>query len=162
MLLFPVFSQRAADTLGTTPWPSLGLGFALLAGVPVAALLVFGIGLLIGGWWLGPLMLAFYFGLLPVAYATVGLFLGRFIVRRAGRPDVENVWNLLAALVFLGLVSLVPFAGGLVLFTAVLFGLGACILALNATYRGRPATPDRLVAAPNHTPERHTSPVPVS
>jgi hypothetical protein len=64
--------------------------------------------------------------------------------------------------IVLGLVGLVPFAGGLVLFVAVLFGLGAFILALNATYRGRLATADRLVAVPIVTDGRFKESVPVA
>jgi hypothetical protein len=119
-----------------------------MVGGPVAAVLLLVAGLLIGGWWLGPLVLALYLSMLPVGSAIVGLFLGRIIMQRAGRPGVANGWSLLAGLVLLGVVSLVPFAGGVAILAALLFGLGALVLALTATYRetstvaGPPPPPD--------------------
>src|SRR5438067_13673153 len=53
VLLFPGFSRRTTATLGHRPWTSAGLGLAVLVGTPVAAMLLFIVGLLIGGWWLG-------------------------------------------------------------------------------------------------------------
>ena len=148
VLLFPGFMQRSTDALLRAPWASLGIGFALLAGAPVAAVLLFGIGLLIGGWWLGPLALALYLGTLPVGIAIVGLFLGRIVMQWTGRQSIASSWSLLAGLVLLGVVSLVPFAGGVAVLAALVFGLGAMVLALTATYRetataaGPPPPPD--------------------
>jgi hypothetical protein len=135
VLLFPGFSNRSAQTLEHDPWASLGLGFGVIVGVPIAAVLLFVAGLLIGGWWIGPLLLVVYFGALPVGYAIAALLVGRVIMQRVGRPHVATGWSLLAGLVVFGLASLVPVAGGLALFMALLFGLGAGVLALTAGYR---------------------------
>jgi len=137
VLVFPGFSARTTDTLTHRPWKCLGLGSAVLVGMPLAAMLLFLMGLLIGGWWLGLLALALYIGLLPAAYTMVGLYVGRFIMMRAGRPTVSNGWAMVAGLSTLGLVSLVPLLGGVVLFTALVFGLGAVVQALISTYRRR-------------------------
>ena len=137
VLLFPGFSRRATATLTSAPWASLGYGLLLLAGAPVAALLLFVIGLMIGGWWIGLLLLALLLALLPVGVSIVGLLIGQVIMQRAGRPNVALSWSLLAGLVVMALVSLVPVVGGIVLFAAMLFGLGAGIVTLTAIYRGR-------------------------
>lgn len=143
VLLFPGLSTRTTETLGRRPWASLGLGFGVLVGMPIAAMLLFVLGLLIGGWWLGLLALTLFIGLLPVGYTMVGLYVGRVIMARAGRPAVGDGWVLMIGLVVMGLVSLVPLVGVVVLFAALLFGLGACVLALTSIYRERatPASP---------------------
>lgn len=132
VLLFPNFVQRSTEALVQAPWVSLGLGFSLLVGVPVAAVLLFVAGLLVGGWWLGLLALALYFLMLPIGCAIVGLFVGRLVMQRAGRPGVASGWSLLVSLALLGVVSLVPIAGGIAILAALTFGLGAGTLAPSA------------------------------
>ena len=150
VLLFPKVSRRATDTLLRTPWESLGLGFAVLAGGPVAAVVLFVVGLLVGGWWLGPLAAALYLALLPLGYAIVGLYLGHLVLQRAGRADQADAWHLLIGLVLLGLVSIVPLAGSIILLAVLLFGLGALVIALVATYRGQPVPTGDPVAHDPH------------
>ncbi|MBI4498827.1 MAG: hypothetical protein HY689_13120 [Chloroflexi bacterium] len=129
VLLVPGFSRRTADTLGRSPWASLGLGVALLLTVPLAALLLFLIGLVVGGWWLGIITLALYGIGLALSYAMTGLFVGRWLLVRAGRTGVHLVWALLLGLILLTLAGLLPFVGGVIVLLAVLFGLGALVLA---------------------------------
>jgi cytoskeletal protein CcmA (bactofilin family) len=150
LFLFPGFTSRFAETVAAQPWASLGLGFAVLVGMPIAAVLLFVAGLLIGGWWIGPLALALYLASLPVGFTVAGLFLGRLMLQRVGRPNVASGWSLLAGLVLLGLVSLVPLVGAVALFVALLFGLGAFIQALIATYREWPGA-----TGTRPTPEAH-------
>src|SRR5713101_295263 len=57
IFLFPGIGTRAIDTLRAQPWLSLGIGAAILIIPPIVALIVFIIGLLIGGWWLGVLLI---------------------------------------------------------------------------------------------------------
>jgi cytoskeletal protein CcmA (bactofilin family) len=140
VLLFPGFGSRSTEALISKPWTSLGLGFAVLLGVPVVALFLFVVGLVIGGWWIGPLLLALYLGALPVGYAVAGLLAGRFVAQTIDRPQMTTGWRLLIGLVLFGLVGLVPILGGVVLFGAVLFGLGGSVLALTAIYRGQSGT----------------------
>ena len=148
VLLFPGYMLRSTEMLVASPWASLGLGGGLMVGVPMASLLVFGVGLLIGGWWLGPALLALSLMMLPVSCAIIGLFLGRLIMLRAGRPGVASGWSLVLGLAVLGVVSLVPVAGGIAILAALMFGLGAGVMTLVATYRepavmaGSPSTPD--------------------
>ena len=80
VLLAPRFGRRTVGTLGGSPWASLGLGIALLIGVPIAALLVFVVGLFVGGWWLALILLALYGIALVLSVAVAGLFLGRWIL----------------------------------------------------------------------------------
>ena len=129
VLLFPEFSRRTTGALSGSPWASLGLGFALFVGVPVAATILFGIGLFVGGWWLGLVTLALYSIALLLSFVVAGLFLGRWILSRTGLGEVHRVWALLLGLAILTLIGLVPFLGPLTAFVALLFGLGALVLA---------------------------------
>jgi hypothetical protein len=148
--LFPQFSWRSVRTLVRSPWASLGIGFAVLVGVPIAAMVIFGLGLLIGGWWIGPLALALYLVLVPLGFTIVALYLGHLILARAGRPTMADVWQLLVGLVLLGLVSLIPIAGPIAMFVALLFGLGALVLGLTATYHAQPVANDDLASHLQH------------
>lgn len=145
VLLFPGASSRMADRLAVSPWASFGLGFALFVAVPIAAVLVFGIGLAVGGWWLAFVVMAAYLTALALGYAVTGLFIGRWILTRAGRPDVRLAWELILGIALLLLAGLIPFVGPLVGFVAVLFGTGALVLTLAAMYSGRtPAEPPHV------------------
>lgn len=138
VLLFPGFSGRVINRLERSPWASLGIGAALLVGVPIVALIVFILGIFVGGWWLGLFMIAAYLLACGLGYVVSSLLLGRWGSGRMGWGVLHPAWQLLAGLVVLSIASLIPIVGGLIALAAVLFGLGA--LALGATER-RPATP---------------------
>jgi hypothetical protein len=148
ILLAPRFGRRTVGTLGGSPWASLGLGIALLICVPIAALIVFVVGLFVGGWWLALILLALYGIALVLSIAVTGLFLGRWILERVGRGPVPLVWALLLGLVLLLLVSLVPVAGGLVTAVAMFCGLGALALTVIRSSGTPPAAADRVDRAP--------------
>jgi len=102
----------------------------------------------------GPVLLAVLLlaglALLPLGYAIVGLYLGHLVLQRAGRADQADAWHLLIGLVLLGLVSIVPLAGSIILLAVLLFGLGALVIALVATYRGQPVPTGDPVAQLPH------------
>src|SRR5207247_5466670 len=68
LLLLPRFSTRSIDTLRAEPWASLGIGAAILVVTPIVALLVFIVGLLLGGWWLGLLLIPLWILALAIGY----------------------------------------------------------------------------------------------
>ena len=139
LALFPRFGERAAERVRRSPWASLGLGAALFFGVPLAGLLVFLLGLAIGGWWLALVGLALYSILLVVGYVVTALRVGRWLTERLGRPSVRPYAPLAAGLALLLLVGIVPVVGWAVSLAAALFGLGAVVLAFTQTRREAPA-----------------------
>jgi hypothetical protein len=151
ILLAPRFGRRTVGTLGGSPWASLGLGIALLICVPIAALLVFVVGLFVGGWWLALILLALYGIALVLSVAVSGLFLGRWILERVGRRPVPLVWALLLGLGLLLLVSLVPVAGGVVIAVAMFCGLGALALTAVRSSGTPPTATDRAPALSGST-----------
>ena len=128
ILAFPEFSADAARTVRSDPWKALGLGFALLLCLPVAAILFL---LSVVGVPLGIALLLFYPVMLLLGYITGALFLGdaagAWVARRRARTFTPR-WRymaLAAALFVLLLVSEIPLVGGIAHFALLLFGLGA-------------------------------------
>lgn len=138
VLLFPSFSGRVISRLEKSPWASLGIGAALCIGVPILSLIVFVLGIFVGGWWLGLFMIAAYLLALGLGYVVSSLLLGRWGSQQMGWGRLHSAWQLLAGLVVLSIVSLIPIIGGLIALAAVVFGLGA--LALGAAEQ-RPSAP---------------------
>ncbi len=139
ILLLPRLSTRAIDTEWAQPWASLGIGAAIGVITPIAALIVFIIGLFIGGWWLGVLLIPFWLLALAIGYVVSGFLVGRLIFARLGWGHYHDALKLLGGLVVLTLLGLLPVLGGLVGLAALLFGTGALALAVSRQARGRPA-----------------------
>lgn len=123
-LAAPGWSARAVSLQRERAGAAALGGIAVLIGVPVGAAVVFGVGLLTGGWWIGPMLLALY----AIACALAIPLAGRAIGGRAF-PHASWPMQLLAGLVALVLLFSVPIFGGLVALIAVLFGLGGLSLA---------------------------------
>jgi hypothetical protein len=134
-LLLPRFSTNTIEVARTTFWSSLGVGFALFLGVPIVAVLLFIVGIIVGGWMLAFALLAIYAMACAAGYTFAAICTGNLIVQALRQPAQHLAWNLLEGLAFLGLIGLVPIAGGVVLFLACIFGLGALALNVVFTYR---------------------------
>lgn len=132
-LLLPGFTISAARTAVVEPWKSLGLGFALFVAVPAAA------GLLMAtivGVPLGLTVMALYVVSLLLGILTAAFSLGDLGVRLLARGrEVSKgvrVLSLVGALLVLYVLRMIPVVGWVILPVALLFGLGASII---ATYR---------------------------
>jgi cytoskeletal protein CcmA (bactofilin family) len=148
-LLLPRFSTGTLEVARTAFWSSLGVGFALFVAVPIIAVLAFSVGIIIGGWMLGFALLAIYAMACAVGYTFAAIFTGKMVVQALRQPPQHLAWNLVEGLALLGLIGLVPIAGGVVLFLACVFGLGALGMSIVSTYRrGQPAA----VVTPTVTP----------
>jgi cytoskeletal protein CcmA (bactofilin family) len=135
ILLLPRFSIRSIDVLRAEPWLSLGIGAVILVATPIVALIAFIVGLLIGGWWLGLLLIPAWILTLAVGYVVSSFLLGRLVFAQLGWGGYHDILALLGGLVILAVVTLVPVIGWLVGLAAVVFGAGA--LALTVARRTR-------------------------
>jgi hypothetical protein len=137
LLAFPRATAAAAATV-ESHWPaSLGLGFALLVGTPILAALVFMLGLIVGGWWIGLLLLGLYAALAIVGYVVFAEWLGLAALRMA-TYKAHDIWALLVGLLILGLATLILVVGVLAVFAAIVFGMGAVALSGWRAYSGAP------------------------
>jgi hypothetical protein len=136
IFLLPGLSSRAIDTERAQPWASLGIGAAILVITPIVALIAFIVGIFIGFWWLGLLLIPLWILALAIGYALSGFLLGRLIFARLGWGRYHDALALLGGLFVLTVVGLIPVIGWLIGLAAVLLGVGA--LALVVTWM-RPA-----------------------
>ena len=130
LALFPRAVSRNTAMLRLSPWKSLGLGAAVLVLTPILAAVVFGLGLWVGGWWLGLVLLGVYLVWLALGYLVSAATLGGALLTRVRGVRGLPIWSLLLGLVILAAVQLVPFIGGLVGLAAVVFGSGALLLTI--------------------------------
>lgn len=119
--LFPRFFEGASAAVQSV-WRSLGLGLAVLAGVPVAAIVV---AVTLVGLPLALLSAAGYLAALYLAKIFVAAWLGRYLLKPPAEAGYGSVAALLLGLFVLSVVAWVPYLGGLVRFVVLLAGLGA-------------------------------------
>jgi hypothetical protein len=131
IFLLPSIATRAIDALRAQPWPSLGIGAAILIITPIVALIVFILGLLIGGWWLGALLIPIWLLVLAVGYVVSAFLLGRVLFARLGWSGYHDALALLGGLFVLTVLGLLPVLGGLIGLAAVIFGAGALALVVS-------------------------------
>jgi hypothetical protein len=149
ILAFPEFSARAAQTMRSDPWKSLGLGFSLLLCLPVAAILFM---ITVIGIPLGMALLLFYPVMLLLGYITGALFLGDRVatwVAKRRALVLKPAWRYVAltvSLFALLIVYEIPYVGCVVEFLVLLFGLGAFWICAYRRYvhRGPPQEPALL------------------
>jgi cytoskeletal protein CcmA (bactofilin family) len=124
-LLFPRFSQVAADEIRREPWPSLGWGFLVLIVVPVLAVVLM---VTVVGIPLGLLLLWVYPIVLLAGYLTGVVFIARWLAGKAGKALDKRgalvLW-VLAAMVLWSIVQAVPVLGNLAGFFLWVLGIGA-------------------------------------
>jgi accessory gene regulator protein AgrB len=124
-LLFLLLAPRAAEAVARTARGKalvcalVGLlGFFLLPVLAVAALFT------IVGIPLGVVLLFLVIPLYAMGYVTSALVVGRLILKKS------RILAFLLGLVILGLLTLIPIAGGIIGFLAIVFGLGALLVTL--------------------------------
>ena len=133
VVLFPGFFEACTQAVGAG-WRSLGLGIGVLAGVPVAIIVI---AITLVGLPVSIMVLALYLAAIYLAKIWVGAFLGRLLLKPTARTKGEWMLSLLVGLAILTVVGFIPYLGGLVHFGMVCLGLGAFSWQL---YRGsRPA-----------------------
>src|SRR5436309_1364201 len=140
VFFFPGFSRRAGEALVRSPLLTLAIGALVLIGLPILSIVFFAVGALIGGWWIGFVVLALFGVALALSIPVAAVGVGGALLRIARRP--VPVWlALFIGLVALLLVALIPILGGVVIFCALLFGLGATTIAVVGNRRAEAAVP---------------------
>src|SRR5206468_1420335 len=95
--------RSPARTRGSTvasPGLTLAIGALVLIGLPILSILFFAVGALIGGWWIGFVVLALFVVALALSIPVAAVGVGGAVLRVARRP--VPVWLAL----FIGLVVL--------------------------------------------------------
>jgi len=121
LLLFPGFFQASTQAVGSG-WRSLGLGVAVLAGVPVVIILT---AITLVGFPASLMLLTVYLAAIYLAKVWVGAFLGQILLKPTGATKSDWLLGLLVGLLILTIIGLIPYLGGLVRLGVVCLGLGA-------------------------------------
>jgi cytoskeletal protein CcmA (bactofilin family) len=131
LLLFPNFFQASTHAVASG-WRSLGLGIAVLAGVPVVVVLL---AITLVGIPASLLLLMAYLAAIYLAKIWVGAFLGQILLKPTGATKSDWLLALLVGLLILTVVRFIPYLGGLVHFGVVCLGLGAFAWQLHRVLR---------------------------
>ena len=121
LVLFPGFFRATTQAVGSA-WLSLGLGVAVLAGVPVAMVVV---AITLIGIPISLMLFALYLAAIYLAKVWVGAFLGQILLKPSGATKGDWLLGLLVGLLILTIVGFIPYLGGLVRLGVVCLGLGA-------------------------------------
>ena len=121
LILFPGFFQASTHAVGSG-WRSLVLGIAVLAGVPVAMILL---AITLVGLPASLMLLMAYLAAIYLAKIWVGAFLGQMLLKPAVATKSDWLLGLLVGLLILAVVGLIPYLGGLVRLGVDCLGLGA-------------------------------------
>jgi cytoskeletal protein CcmA (bactofilin family) len=140
VLLWPAFTSTAAAKLVHSAWASLGIGAAVVLFAPIAGTILLVTGIFVGGWYLALFAMALYAMAAVAGYAVSGYVAGHEAFERLAANRVHRVWQLLAGVVVLTLLSHIPFVGWLITAAAIVFGFGAILIAVGSGFRGPEAT----------------------
>lgn len=122
--IYPVFTPKVATTIQERPWLSLGVGGAVLVGMPLLVLLCMATVL---GIPIGLMLVAIYLVTLYLGRVFVMLWAGQLIMR--GLSDSPSLsWAFVTGLIVYSLVSLIPLIGKLVTLLTIVAGLGAILI----------------------------------
>jgi len=131
VILFPGFFQASMHAVGSG-WRSLGLGIAILAGVPVVMVLL---AITLVGLPASLMLLMAYLAAIYLAKIWVGAFLGQMLLKPASATKSDWMLGLLLGLLILTVVRFVPYLGTLVHFGVICLGLGAFAWQLHRVVR---------------------------
>jgi hypothetical protein len=135
LFLLPGFTN-VIGTLETRPGASALLGFALLVCIPIASLILL---ITLIGAPLALLSIAAYFALLLVGYIAAAAAIGDLLLKWLRHKTAETAgWRIVAAIcgiIIIALLGLIPFLGGLIVFVALIMGIGAVGLQMYRTVR---------------------------
>ena len=121
LVFFPGFFRATTQAVGSG-WTSLGLGIGVLAGAPVAMIVI---AITLVGFPISLMLLVVYLTALYLAKIWVGAFLGWLLLKPAGGTKGDWVLGLLIGLLIITIVGYIPYLGGLVRLGVVCLGLGA-------------------------------------
>jgi len=121
LLLFPGFFRATTQAVGSG-WSSLGLGLGVLAGVPLAIIVI---AVTLVGLPISVMLLMVYLTGIGLAKVWVGAYLGQMLLKPAQATTGDWVLGLLVGLLIITVVGFIPYLGGLIRFGVLCLGLGA-------------------------------------
>ena len=130
ILLFPRFSQKAADNITRRPWPSVGFGLLALVATPIITIILL---VTIVGIPLALILFLLYLMSLYIVRIFAMLWAGRLLSEKTGWK-ASSYWSFIVGAVIYYLIQMVPVVGVVVTALVILFGLGAALIAKKEAY----------------------------
>jgi cytoskeletal protein CcmA (bactofilin family) len=131
LILFPGLFQASTHAVGSG-WRSLVLGIAILAGLPLAMILL---AITLVGLPASLMLLMAYLVAIYLSTIWVGAFLGQILLKPIGATRTDWMLGLLVGLLILTVVRFIPYLGTLVHFGVICLGLGAFAWQLHRVLR---------------------------
>ena len=129
--LFPAHAERISSTLEQRPAASVGCGAVVCVTTPIVATLLM---MTLVGIPLGLFLLGLYLISLYIARIYVMAWAGQRLAAWFGKA-IHPVWAFVSGLVLYTLLALIPILGIFITLSALLFGMGAGVLANQEVYR---------------------------
>jgi hypothetical protein len=128
ILVAPGLKGRASATNLMRPLGRIGLGFILLLDVPLAAVAIIALGLPLGLWWVGVLVLLGFVAFAAAGFAYAGIVIGRQALDRLGYGSLPWLVAVPLGIALVVLLSLIPYAGTLITIVLICYGMGTMLL----------------------------------
>lgn len=125
----PRFARAVPQTLAKEPLKSLGWGVLAILATPLVTAMLFALGAVLGGWWLGLFAAGAFVTALTVTVPAVGYMLGHRVLEKRGSGRWWQIGALVLGTAALTLAIRVPVLGVLVVLATVMFGVGAMLRA---------------------------------
>jgi hypothetical protein len=128
ILVAPGLKGRAQSANLMRPLRRIGLGLILLLDVPLAAVAIIALGLPLGLWWLGVLVMLAFVVLAAAGFAYAGIVIGRQVLDRLGYPSLPWLAAVPVGIALAVLASVIPYVGTLFTIVLICYGMGAMLL----------------------------------
>jgi len=131
--LFPQWMDKGSAFLTDQAWKTLGLGFISFIVLPVVSIIAL---VTVIGIPLGIILLLLYGIWLYLGWLTAAVILGNWGLKIAGWDKAGWILNGIIGLIVLYVLGMIPVAGCLINFCALIFGLGLVLMLLYQAFWG--------------------------
>ena len=129
LLIVPGLRRRGRVAARSMPLKRLGIGAILALDIPLGAIVLMLVGVPLGLWWIGLVVLAMFAALAVAGYAFSGYQLGVIVLDRVASGSLMWLAEVALGAVLLVLAGQIPYVGPLVSIVAVLYGIGSMLYA---------------------------------
>lgn len=142
--LFPKTSQSIVNSMFERPWMNMLLGFAVLLVMPLAVIILFGSFI---GYYVALIVLFTYILLLMLAGLSMIFYIGTWINQLlTGKKSPVKEWqSIVLGVVALGIASLIPVLGVIVILGLLLIGLGSIARSIKGRIDSEQLTKEAII-----------------
>jgi cytoskeletal protein CcmA (bactofilin family) len=132
IIFLPNQVKLVTSTMTKEFWKSVGWGILSLIVIPLIVILLF---ITLIGFPIGILLLIAYIFAIYIAGVFTSIVIGRWILKKIGKPDISLIWALFLGFLIYKVLSWVPFIGWVFTLIVFLWAFGALISTRFTTYK---------------------------